>query len=101
MSNAILAERIRPIAKDNLRIWERLSVGERVSTSPAIRRLSEIRKPTLLIVGEKDVPDIDAIIKLLGTGISGSRSEVIPDAGHMLNMEAPVPVNELVKVFLR
>ena len=101
MSNATLAERIRTIAKDNLRIWERLSVNERLSNPPAIQRLSEIRKPTLLIVGEKDVPDIQAIVKLLGTGISGSRTEVIPGAGHMPNMEAPVHVNELLKVFLQ
>ena len=101
MSNAIRAERIRTIARDNLRIWERLAVGERVSNPPAIQRLSEIRKPTLLIVGEKDVPDIHAIIKLLGTGISGSRTEVIPGAGHMPNMEAPVRVNELLAAFLR
>ena len=101
MSNPVLAARIRTIARDNLRIWERLSVGERVSNPPAIQRLAEIRKPTLLIVGEKDVPDIQAIVKLLGTGISGSRTEVIPGAGHMSNMEAPARVNELLKAFLQ
>ena len=101
MSDPNLAERIRTIARDNLRIWERLSVAERVSNPPAIQRLSEIRKPTLLIVGEKDVPDIQAIIKLLATGISGSRTEVIPGAGHMPNMEAPEHVNKLLKAFLQ
>jgi pimeloyl-ACP methyl ester carboxylesterase len=101
MSNATLAERIRTIARDNLTIWERLSVGERVSSPPAIQRLSEIRQPTLLIVGEKDVPDIQAIIKRLGTDISGARTEVIPGAGHMPNMEAPARVNELLKAFLQ
>ena len=80
---------------------KRLSVGERLSNPPAIQRLSEIRKPTLLIVGEKDVPDIQAIIKLLEAGIAGSRTEVIPGAGHMPNMEAPERVNQLLKVFLR
>ena len=101
MSNPTLAERIRTIARDNLRIWELLSVGERVSNPPAIQRLAEIGKPTLLIVGEKDVPDIQAIVKLLATGISGTRTEVIPGAGHMPNMEAPQRVNELLEAFLR
>jgi 3-oxoadipate enol-lactonase len=101
MSNPRLAERIRRIANDNLAIWERLSVVERVSNPPAIQRLSEIRKPTLLIVGEKDVPDIQAVVKLLQTGIAGSRTEVIPGAGHMTNMEAPDRVNQLLKAFLR
>ncbi len=101
MSNPALADRIRKIAMDNLTIWERLSIGERVSNPPAIKRLSEIRKPTLLIVGEKDVPDIQAIIKLLDAGIAGSRTEVIPGAGHMPNMEAPERVNQMLDAFLR
>ena len=100
MAKPALAARIREIAKDNLRIWERLSVGERLSNPPAIQRLSEIRKPTLLIVGEKDVPDIQAIVKLLQAGIAGSRVEVIPGAGHMPNMEAPERVNQLLNAFL-
>ena len=101
MSNPTLADRIRTIAKDNLAIWERLSVSERVSNPPAIQRLTEIRKPTLLIVGEKDVPDIQSIVKLLEAGIAGSRTEVIPGAGHMTNMEAPDRVNRLLNGFLR
>jgi 3-oxoadipate enol-lactonase len=101
MSKPALADRIRSIAMDNLTIWQRLGVGERVSNPPAMQRLSEIRKPTLLIVGEKDVPDIQAIVKLLAAGIVGSRTEVIPDAGHMPNMEAPERVNQLLAAFLR
>ena len=101
MLNPALADRIRKIANDNVTIWERLGVGERVPNPPAIQRLSEIRKPTLLIVGEQDVPDIQAIIKLLQAGIAGSRTEVIPGAGHMPNMEAPERVNQLLKAFLQ
>ena len=37
MSNPALADRIRKIANDNLTIWERLGVGERV---PIRRRFS-------------------------------------------------------------
>ena len=101
MANPAVAERIRTIANDNLAIWQRLGVGERVSNPPAIQRLSEIRKPTLVIVGEKDVPDIQAIVKLLQAGIAGSRTEVIPGAGHMPNMEAPERVTQLLQAFLR
>jgi pimeloyl-ACP methyl ester carboxylesterase len=101
MAKASVAGRIRTIAKDNLSIWQRLSVAERVSNPPAIQRLAEIRKPTLLIVGENDVPDIQAIVKLLQAGIAGARTEVIPAAGHMPNMEAPERVNQLLKEFLQ
>jgi 3-oxoadipate enol-lactonase len=100
MARPKVAARIRVIAKDNLQVWQRLPVGERVPTPPAIKRLGEIRKPTLLIVGERDVPDIQAIVKLLGSEVKGARTEVIPGAAHMPNMEDPARVNKLLMEFL-
>jgi 3-oxoadipate enol-lactonase len=101
MARPALAARIRPIAMDNARIWTNLAVGERVPNPPAIKRLGEIRAPTLLIVGERDVPDIQQIVKLLAAGVRGARTEVVPGAAHMPNMEDPALVNRLLGEFLR
>ena len=101
MARQALAARIRPIAMDNARIWTNLAVGERVPNPPAITRLGEIRAPTLLIVGERDVPDIQQIVKLLAAGVRGARTEVVPGAAHMPNMEDPALVNRLLGEFLR
>jgi 3-oxoadipate enol-lactonase len=101
MEQPARARRIRAIAHDNAKIWTNLPVGERVPRPPAIERLGDIRAPTLLIVGERDVPDIQAIVKLLAANVRGARTEVIPGAAHMPNMEDPQRVNRLLDGFLR
>lgn len=100
MARPHLAARIREIARDNAKIWTALPVGERVPNPPAIKRLGEIRAPTLLIVGERDVPDIQKIVKLLSAGIRGARTEVVRAAAHLPNMEDPERVNQLLGEFL-
>lgn len=100
MARPALAARIRPIAVDNARIWTSLAVGERVPNPPAITRLGEIKAPTLVIVGERDVPDIQQIVKLLAANVRGARVEVVPGAAHLPNMEDPALVNRLLGDFL-
>lgn len=100
MARPELAARIRNIARDNLQVWRRLPVGEQVPRPPAIERLGDIKAPTLVIVGERDVPDIQAIVKLVATDVKGAHTEVIPGAAHMPNMEDPVRVNRLIVEFL-
>jgi 3-oxoadipate enol-lactonase len=63
-------------------------------------RLSEIRAPTLVLVGEEDVPDIHAIAQRLAAEIPGARLETIAGAGHVPNMERPREFDELVLGFL-
>jgi pimeloyl-ACP methyl ester carboxylesterase len=101
MARPAVAARIRPIAMDNARIWTNLGIGERVPNPPAIKRLAEIKAPTLVIVGERDVPDIQAIVKLVAASVEGARVEVVPGAAHMPNMEEPTLVNGLLGEFLR
>ena len=101
MARPKVAARIREIAKDNLQVWQRLPVGEQVPAPPAIKRLGDIKAPTLIIVGERDVPDIQAIVKLLQRDVKGARTEVIPGAAHMPNMEDPERVNRLLLGFLK
>jgi pimeloyl-ACP methyl ester carboxylesterase len=54
---------------------------------PAIKRLPEIRVPTLLIVGEEDIPDNHAMSGALQIGIKDSKRIVLPQAGHLANLE--------------
>jgi pimeloyl-ACP methyl ester carboxylesterase len=68
---------------------------------PAIERLSEIRAPTLVLVGDLDVPDMISIADLLASGIPGARKAVIRGAAHLPNMEQPAEVTRLVRDFLQ
>jgi pimeloyl-ACP methyl ester carboxylesterase len=67
---------------------------------PAISRLAEITAPTLVIVGDADMPDMPAIADLLTTGIVDAQQAIIPAVAHMVNMEHPAEFNRLVLDFL-
>lgn len=62
--------------------------------------LSEIRVPTLVIVGEYDAISPPAEMKAFAAEIPDSRFVTIPDAGHMAPMENPVAVNAAIAEFL-
>lgn len=67
---------------------------------PAIDRLGSVVERTLIIVGDQDVSDIDNIVALMGAGIPGATKVVVPDTGHMLNMQEPEQFNRLVLQYL-
>ena len=56
---------------------------------PAISRLEEIRVPTLLLVGEDDIPDVHAHSGVIQAGIWGSQRETLKDCGHLISLEKP------------
>jgi pimeloyl-ACP methyl ester carboxylesterase len=62
--------------------------------------LATIDVPTLIVVGEEDVvtPPSDALT--LQAAISGSRIEVLRQAGHLSNVERPAAFNTVVSEFL-
>ena len=67
----------------------------------AIHRLHEIRVPTLVVTGERDAADYHEIKNILCREIKGAEGAVIPQAGHLCNMEAANEFNELVMAFLQ
>ena len=67
---------------------------------PAADRLNELRVPTLVVVGERDLSDFQRIADTLATEIDGARKVVLRGAGHISNMERPVEFNAVVLKFL-
>lgn len=67
---------------------------------PASKRLSDIRVPTLVIVGAQDDPEILRAGDVLTKGIPGAKQTVIPDTAHVPNMEKPAVFNHAVAGFL-
>jgi pimeloyl-ACP methyl ester carboxylesterase len=66
----------------------------------AMGRLTEIRAPTLIIIGERDEANIFTIADLLATNVPGAQTIVIPDTAHLPNMEKPDEFNRIVLEFL-
>jgi pimeloyl-ACP methyl ester carboxylesterase len=67
---------------------------------PASARLGEIGVPTLVLVGDADVPDILQIADRLEAGIPGARKVVWPGAAHSPALERPRELERLVLDFL-
>ncbi len=59
--------------------------------------LTGLDVPTTVVVGELDVPCFQTMADVLAERIPGARKVVVPDAGHMVNMEAPSRVNEILR----
>jgi 3-oxoadipate enol-lactonase len=96
----LVAARLREIVSD-YRWWGAQHPGLRQRIDPpAASRLGEITAPTLVVVGERDVPRLQETSAVLAEGIRGARLVVLPGVGHMANMEAPRGFNEAVLGFL-
>jgi pimeloyl-ACP methyl ester carboxylesterase len=67
----------------------------------AVRRLHEISAPTLVVVGDMDVPTVLEAADLLMNSIPDVRKAVIHDAAHLPNLEHPEEFNRVVLGFLR
>lgn len=67
---------------------------------PAVARLDELRVPTLIVVGEHDVPDMFDVADRLENAIAGARTVVVPGAAHLLPLERPAELNRILVEFL-
>lgn len=67
---------------------------------PALARLHEIRIPTLLLVGDADIPDVHAHAGAIEAGIPRARRVVVKDAGHIMYLEKPKEFSRLVIGFI-
>jgi pimeloyl-ACP methyl ester carboxylesterase len=63
-------------------------------------RLGEVRAPTLVIVGEEDYDELQAVGRRLAAEIPDARLETIPDAAHIPSLERPELFDPLVLDFL-
>jgi 3-oxoadipate enol-lactonase len=61
-------------------------------------RLAEIKAPTLVMVGEKD-PALEPA-RLTHSKIPGAQLVIIPDAGHLSNLDQPEEFNQHILTFL-
>jgi pimeloyl-ACP methyl ester carboxylesterase len=96
----LVRERVREMATRSFGL-SRLAPNCKGLEPPAIDRLSEVSVPTLIILGEKDAPDIHAIGKLINEGVVRSELVKISGVGHALPMEKPYEFNRAVNHFLQ
>lgn len=62
--------------------------------------LPHISVPTLVICGARDAVAPPSFSEEIAAGIAGARLEIIAEAGHVTNADAPERFNELLRAFL-
>jgi 3-oxoadipate enol-lactonase len=79
--------------------WETLD--EALLVPDIADRLSEVRVPTLVLVGEEDVEDMHRLADRFATEIARARrAAAIPGAAHIPSLEQPAAFDRLVLDFL-
>lgn len=66
----------------------------------AAQRLGELRVPTLVVVGSREIPELFAASEKIARDVPGSTLAVVNGAGHMSNMESPALFNRIVLEWL-
>jgi 3-oxoadipate enol-lactonase len=94
------AATVNDLVMSNTRLWTYMANPVQPLMPPAIKRLSEVKCPALVILGEQDLPHIKEVAGLLVNGIAGARLVTIPRAGHMVNLDARDTFNQAVESFL-
>jgi len=62
--------------------------------------LAEIRVPTLVMIGDNDLPDMQAISQLVADRIKEAKRLLMPGVAHLPNLENPLLFNRSVIDFL-
>jgi 3-oxoadipate enol-lactonase len=93
------------VAKEKvMKLLPNLARQNHVPTQPAekvaVRSLSEIKVPALILAGEFDIPDVHAHAGAINAGIANSKREIIPGSGHLIPIEQPALFNEAIMKFL-
>jgi len=74
-----------------------MAMAERPDSVPL---LAQIACPVLVLTGELDGPTPPADGNFMAERIPGARLEIIPQAGHLSNLEQPEAFNAAVRTFL-
>jgi pimeloyl-ACP methyl ester carboxylesterase len=73
---------------------------ETILDPPVSGRLGEILCPTLVLVGDEDVDDMQAIAAHVADSVSDGRLARVPEAAHLPSLERADETNRLLLAFL-
>ncbi len=99
--NPVVRQRVHDMQYHALAIPQPAEAEEIALKPLAIERLGEVCVPTLVIVGDYDIPDKQALAEQLATEFPMAKLVRIPQVAHMLTMEKPEEFNDIVLEFLQ
>src|SRR6185436_4192334 len=89
---------VRQMVTENERLWtvDRALMKQQ---PPTVGRLEQVRIPTLVVVGEKDVYQQDHA-ELIAARVPGARFVRVPGGTHIVNLSSPKEFEAAVSAFL-
>ena len=66
----------------------------------AIKKLNEIKIPTLIVTAEYDLALCKDIAAIMAKEIPGAKLISIKGAGHIMNMDQPEEFNKIISKFI-
>jgi 2-succinyl-6-hydroxy-2,4-cyclohexadiene-1-carboxylate synthase len=99
--SAALRAQQRPgrLSHDPLELAQLLRSAGQGATPPVWDRLHELRRPVLLVAGERDEPYVAAANRMASL-MPNARVRIVPGAGHAPQLEQPLLVAELLDEYL-
>jgi len=81
--------------------WRYLHANKREYAFPmAIKKLNEIKTPTLVVTAEYDLELCKHVAAILSKGIPGAKFISLRGAGHIMNMDKPKEFNKAITEFI-
>jgi 3-oxoadipate enol-lactonase len=98
--SSTLRQRVKEMQLHNYAIPSPIG-AESIPLEPrAITRLEEIVVPTLILIGDKDLPFFQSLSATAAKRIPNGKRYVIPDVAHMISMEKPEEFNRFLINFV-
>jgi len=101
MERPELAGRIRTLTYRNSGVLAGPPPRERVPQPLAWTRLTDVKAPTLLLIGTRDSRMLRTISDTVSARVPGIQRVEIPNAGHLLNIEQPAAFTRALIQFLK
>jgi pimeloyl-ACP methyl ester carboxylesterase len=82
--------------------WRYLHANKRSQAFPtAIKKLNEIKIPTLVVTAEYDLTLCKNVAKIIADQVPGAKLVSIAGAGHIMNMDKPEKFNEIIFEYIK
>jgi 3-oxoadipate enol-lactonase len=99
-NDSAAAATVNDLVMSNQQLWTYKANPVQPLAPPAVKRLAEIRCPTLIVVGDADLAHIKEVANLLAAGIPGAKLVTVPRAGHLVTLDAAAAFNEALTGFM-
>ena len=93
-------ERVTAMQRRAFAVQAAVGGAESPRVEELLARLPELRVPALVLVGEHDLPEQDAIARAVADALGAAAPVVVPGTAHLPSLEAPARTGPLIARFL-